>query len=386
MMNVRVGLVGYGNMGKSHAKWIHGGMVPGLVLSAICDNDEKTLALAKETYKDDVSYFDDYDKMVASKKVDAVIIAVPHYFHPPFAIKAMKEGLHVMVEKPAGVYTKQVEEMDSEAKKHPELVYAMMLNQRANPLYMKIKEMLDEGRIGSIRRVSWIATSWWRTQKYYDSSPWRATWSGEGGGVLVNQAPHNLDLMLWLFGMPKRMTAHLKYGSHRDISVEDDVTAYFEYENGASGVFITCTHDALGTDRLEIHGDKGKIIINDSSEVIVKTLYKSEDEYNKTLDFRHMLALIHGEAGEKLFEEERFTMPENWEKQHVDMLKNLSDAILHGAKLIAPGAEGIKEVQLSNSMHLSSWFGKEVEIPFDGDLFLSELNKRILEEKENGDK
>ena len=368
-------------MGTSHAKWLHAGMIEGAVLSAVCDNDPAHLDNARKAFGSDVQYFDDYKKLIDSGSSDAVIIAVPHYFHPSMAIYAMQHGLHTMVEKPAGVYTKQVKEMNDEAAKHPDLVYGMMFNQRMNPLYIRIKEMMDAHIIGDIRRVSWLITSWWRTQKYYDSSAWRATWEGEGGGVLMNQAPHQLDLLQWITGMPCRMQAHLKYGSHRDIDVEDDVTAYFEYPNGATGTLITCTHDAVGTDRLEIHGDNGKIIIEDSSKVTVKKLRKSEEELNRTLDFRQMLALVKGQTGEKLYDEEHFEIPENWEKQHVDVLINFSDAIRNGAELVAPGSEGIKAVEIADSMYLSDWLGKEVALPVDDDLFYSELQKRVEEEK-----
>ena len=381
MDNVRIGVIGYGNMGTSHAKWLHAGMIEGACLSAICDNDSAHLDNARNAFGGDVQYFDDYKKLIDSGSADAVIIAVPHYFHPSMAIYAMQHGLHAMVEKPAGVYTKQVKEMNDEAAKHPDLVYGMMFNQRMNPLYIRIKEMMDEHIIGDIRRVSWLITSWWRTQKYYDSSAWRATWEGEGGGVLMNQAPHQLDLLQWITGMPCKMHAHLKYGSHRDIDVEDDVTAYFEYPNGATGTLITCTHDAVGTDRLEIHGDNGKIIIEDSSKVTVKKLRKSEEELNRTLDFRQMLALVKGQAGEKLYDEEHFEIPENWEKQHVDVLINFSDAIRNGTKLVAPGSDGIKAVEIADSMYLSDWLGKEVMLPVDDDLFYSELQKRVEEEK-----
>lgn len=197
----------------------------------------------------------------------------------------------------------------------------------------------------------------------------------------MNQAPHQLDLLQWITGMPCKMHAHLKYGSHRDIDVEDDVTAYFEYPNGATGTLITCTHDAVGTDRLEIHGDNGKIIIEDSSKVTVKKLRKSEEELNRTLDFRQMLALVKGQTGEKLYDEEHFEIPENWEKQHVDVLINFSDAIRNGAELVAPGSEGIKAVEIADSMYLSDWLGKEVALPVDDDLFYSELQKRVEEEK-----
>ena len=380
MENVRYGVIGIGNMGTSHSGWLAGGKIPGATLTAVCDIDEKRRAWAKENLPE-VAVFEDYKELLDSNLVDAVIIAVPHYLHPEMAIESLKRNINTMVEKPAGVYASQIREMNSEAEKHPDVKFAMMFNQRTNPLYQKVKEILDAGTIGELRRVTWIITSWWRTQKYYDSSAWRATWAGEGGGVLVNQAPHQLDLLQWLCGMPSLMEAHLKYGSHRDITVEDDVTAYFEYPNGATGTFITCTHDALGTDRLEIHGDNGKIIITDSKCVTVKKMDKPEDVWNHELDFRQMLALVKGQTQQKLYTEETFECPENWDQQHIDVLINFTNAIAKGEELIAPGAEGIKAVEIANAMFLSDWLGHAVTIPVDDDLFYEKLQEKVQEEK-----
>ena len=380
MENVRYGVIGIGNMGTSHSGWLAGGKIPGATLTAVCDIDEKRRAWAKENLPE-VAVFEDYKELLDSKLVDAVIIAVPHYLHPEMAIEALKRNINTMVEKPAGVYASQIREMNAEAEKHPNVKFAMMFNQRTNPLYQKVKEILDAGTIGELRRVTWIITSWWRTQKYYDSSAWRATWAGEGGGVLVNQAPHQLDLLQWLCGMPSLMEAHLKYGSHRDITVEDDVTAYFEYPNGATGTFITCTHDALGTDRLEIHGDNGKIIITDSKCVTVKKMDKPEDVWNHELDFRQMLALVKGQTQQKLYTEETFECPENWDQQHIDVLINFTNAIAKGEELIAPGAEGIKAVEIANAMFLSDWLGHAVTIPVDDELFYAKLQEKVQEEK-----
>ena len=381
MNKVRFGMIGVGNMGTSHFGWLVNNRIEGACLSAVCDIDEGRRNWARENLPADVKIYDNYLDLLDSGLVDAVVIAVPHYLHPEMAIAALERDLHVMVEKPAGVYVNQIKEMNAAAARKPQLVFGMMFNQRMNPLYQKVKAILEEGTIGDIRRVSWMITSWWRTQKYYDSSAWRATWAGEGGGVLVNQAPHQLDLLQWLCGMPVNMQAHLKYGSHRDITVEDDVTAYFEYANGASGTFITCTHDALGTDRLEIHGDNGKIIITDSKTVTVKKLNKPEEVLNRELDFRQMLALVKGQTGEKLYTEESFECPENWDQQHIDVLINFTNAILHGEELIAPGAEGVKAVEIANAMFLSDWLGRTVEMPVDGDLFYEKLQERVKKEQ-----
>lgn len=380
MKNVRFGMIGVGNMGSSYARWLTGDRVPGASLGAVCDIDPARKAWCRDNLPDSVHFFDHYIDLMDSGLCDAVLVVVPHYLHPEIAINGLRRNLHVLVDKPAGIYARQIRAMNEEAARHDDLVFGMMFNQRMNPLYRRVKSIIDNGTIGPIRRVSWMITSWWRTQKYYDSSDWRATWWGEGGGVLVNQAPHQLDLLQWLCGMPVRIQAHLKYGSQRDITVEDDVTAYLEFDNGATGTFITCTHDALGTDLLEIHGDSGKIIIENSAKVTVRKLFKPEQELNKQLDFAQSMALVNGKSGERYFDEESFEEPENWEKQHIDVLINFTDAVLNGTELVAPGSDGIDAVQIANAMFLSDWLDESVALPVDEELFIKYLKQRIADE------
>ena len=381
MSVLRYGILGYGSMGTSHSMWLYkGARVPESTVTAVCDINPERLKAAKEKMPD-IEVYDNAEEFFEKGNFDCVIIAVPHYFHPTYAIEAFRHGKHVMCEKPAGVYTSQIQEMIDESKKHPELSFAMMFNQRANPLYKRLKDILDRKEIGELRRINWLITTWWRTQVYYDSSSWRATWGEEGGGVLVNQAPHQLDLIQWLFGLPSTVHSFIKYGSHRDILVDDDVTAYFEYPNGCTGTLITCTFDPLGTDRLEILGDEGKIIVENSSKVIVRKLMKNEEVYNRTLGFRDMMALVHGQTAEKLYDEYSFEEPEHWDIQHIDTLINFTNNILHGEKLISQGEEGINAVQLANAMYLSSWTGSDAKIPVDAVLFKKLLDERIEEEK-----
>lgn len=383
MKEVRFGIVGIGQMGGSHATWLAEGKVKNARLTAVCDVNPEKKEWASEKLPKDVKFFDNYIDMLDSKEIDAVLIATPHYDHPVIAIEALNRDLHTLVEKPAGVYTKKVREMNELAESKPHLIFGMMFNQRTNPLYQKIKEIVSNGEIGEIRRTNWIITTWWRPQAYYDMSSWRATWSGEGGGVLANQAPHQLDLWQWICGMPSKVRANLQFGSHRNIAVEDDVTAFVEYPNGATGTFITCTHDILGTDRFEIHGDKGKILVEGSKKVTVKRMKESENELNKRLTFADVANLFRGEGMSDIFDVEEFEIPDQWGTQHINVMINFTESILEGTPLLAPGTEGIKGVMLSNAMHLSSWLGKDVELPFNEDLYLSELNKRIEEEAKN---
>ena len=279
MDKVRLGIIGYGKIGSQHGKSILAGKIPEVELAAVADVDPDRLSEAKKTFGDGLPVFETASALIHSGICEAVLISVPHYDHPSIAIEAMEAGLHVLVEKPAGVYTKQVERMDQTAREHPELVYCIDFNQRTNPLYQKVKDLLDSGELGQRKRVIWIVTDWYRSQSYYDQGGWRATWDGEGGGVLLNQNPHNLDLWQWMCGMPKRVKANVYYGKHRKIEVEDDVTALVEYENGAIGCYITTVGDAPGTNRLEIDGERGKIVVEDG-KLIFYRLRISEPDFN----------------------------------------------------------------------------------------------------------
>ena len=297
-------------------------------------------------------------------------------------IEALKHDIHALVEKPAGVYTAQVKELNDYAAMKPELTFGIMFNQRNNPLYKKLKEIMDNGEIGKVRHTSWIITTWWRPQPYYDQSEWRATWGGEGGGVLVNQAPHQLDLWQWICGVPESVYSKVAYGFKRNIAVEDEVTAVVDYGNGATGVFVTSTHDIVGTDRFEILGDKGKIVVEDSLTATVTRLKKDETELSENMGMEDVAKLFMGQMNvEELYTTETIKFDSAWGEQHSGVLENFAANILDGTPLLAPGSDGIKGVRLANAIHLSSWTGKEVNLQeLDEELYLEELNKRIREE------
>jgi predicted dehydrogenase len=378
--NIRLGIIGLGAQGGMYAGLIAQGRVPGVELAAICDIDPAKAEVAARDYAD-VPFFDDYTALLDSGVVDSVVTTVPHYLHPEMGIAAIERGIHALVEKPAGVYSKQVAELNAVAEAHPETTFALMFNQRANPLYIRLKEIIDGGEIGSILRTNWIITNWWRPQGYYDQSAWRATWGGEGGGVLVNQAPHQLDLWQWLCGAPKSVYAKAAFGFRRDIAVEDEVTAFVDYGDGATGVFVTATHDIVGTDRLEILGSQGKIVVEGSKVATVTRLTKPERELSAEMDMSDVMRIFMGGADTSdLYTQETIEFPSAWGAQHADVLANFAAAILHGTPLIASGAEGIRGVRLANAIHLSSWTGREVPLDFDEDEFLTELNSRIQAE------
>lgn len=364
MEKVRLGIIGVGNMGSGHCRSIREGLTPEIELTAVADRREARREWAADFLPENVRIFSEGSDLISSGLCDAVLISVPHYQHPALAIEAFAHGLNVLCEKPAGVYTKQVREMNEAARKSG-LTFAMMFNQRTNCVYRKMKEIVLSGEMGAVKRVNWIVTDWYRTQAYYDSGDWRATWSGEGGGVLLNQCPHNLDLIQWICGMPSRVRAFCHEGKWHDVEVEDDVTAYLEYPNGATGVFITSTGDAPGTNRFEITLEMGKLVCEDEKLTQYK-LSQNEREYCRTT--------------KEGFKKPDCTVSEvktdGKNPQHPGVINAFAAHILHGSPLVADGCEGIWGLTLSNAMHLSSWLGKAVDIPFDEDLFLRELDKR----------
>ena len=377
---VRIGIIGLGAQGSMYAKFITDGLVPNMEIGAIADIDPTKAEIAATQYPD-VPFFSDHLAMIDSGSVDAVVTCVPHFLHPQIGIDALERNVHALLEKPAGVYTKQVAELNAYALTKPELRFGIMFNQRNNPLYIRLKEIVDNGEIGNILRSNWIITNWWRPQGYYDQSAWRATWGGEGGGVLVNQAPHQLDLWQWICGVPKSVYAKVAYGYRRNIAVEDEVTALVDYGNGATGVFITATHELTGTDRFEIVGDQGKIVVENSKTATVTRLKRPERELSESMDMTDVMKLFTGQLNtDDYYDQEIIEFDSPWGAQHAGVLENFAASILDGTPLLAPGSDGITGVRLANAIHLSSWTGTEVSLDFDEDEFLAELNSRIVAE------
>ena len=369
MNTVRLGVIGIGNMGTTHCKKVLEGACPDFTLTAICDKNPERISWAKENFDAPITYFEKAEDMLCSGLIDACIVAVPHYDHPGMAMACMEKGIHVLVEKPAGVYTKQVREMNEFAKKH-DVIFAMMFNQRTNHIYRKMRELVQSGNYGQIRRTNWLITNWYRPQCYYDSGDWRATWAGEGGGVLLNQCPHQLDLWQWICGMPKKVHAYMHFGKWHDIEVEDDVTAYVEYENGATGVFITSTGDPCGSNRFEIQMDRAKLVA-EGNTLTVTEFDMTEQEFSKT----NKNAFAHPQWIPVDIETDGLN------PQHVGVINAFGGAILRGEPLIADGCEGINGLTLSNAMHLSAWTGKTVELPFDEELYYNLLMERVATSK-----
>ncbi len=361
---VRIGIVGIGNMGSSHAKLMLEKKIPGATLAAICDTNPKRF----EAFPD-LPHWTDSDTMLREAKIDAVVVATPHYDHTTIGIAALKAGFHVLVEKPISVHKADAQRL-IDTKRTKKQVFAAMFNQRTDPRYRWLKQHIDSGDLGRINRINWIITNWFRSQYYYDTGAWRATWEGEGGGVLLNQCPHQLDLMQWLFGMPVAVRAFCQRGRFHDIEVEDDVTAYLEYANGANGVFITTTGEAPGTNRLEVAAENGRVIIEGNTINIVRNVI-SVSEFCRTTEKSFACPETYTET---------VTYPNHGE-QHLGIFKNFVAAINGEAELISPAVEGINSVELANAMILSGQQQKTIALPLDAAAYEKNLKALIRNSK-----
>ncbi len=360
---VRLAVIGVGVMAEMHIKYA--GELEGVVVSAVCDASAEALKRATKAYG--CPGFSDHIKLLEADACDAVLIATPHYSHTTIGIDALKAGKHVLVEKPISVHKADCEKLIA-AHTDKRLVFAAMFNQRTDPHYKKLKAMIDAGELGALVRVSWVITDWFRTEAYYRGGGWRATRAGEGGGVLLNQCPHQLDLMQWLFGMPTRVAGFCGFGVRHDIEVEDRVTAYLEYETGTTGTFITATGEAPGTNRLEVAGERGRVVIEGDQFLFTRNEVPA-DEFLRTSD-----------EGFARPETETIDIPVSGNGgQHKAVLANFVDAIRNGTALIAPAAEGIHSVELGNAMLYSALTGGVVEMPLDGAAYEARLKTLIAE-------
>jgi len=362
---VKIGVIGIGNIGSVHANALYSGKVRNAYLGALCDTSDKRRAELAELYPD-VPIFSTADELIASKAVDAVIISTPHYDHPTIAIKAFDGGLHVLSEKPMAVYCLAAREMIAAADRSGK-VFSVMFNQRNNRLFAKAREIVRSGELGELKRMVSIVTNWYRKQAYYDSGEWRATWSGEGGGVLMNQAPHNLDLWQWICGMPEEIYAECDVAKYHNIEVEDDATIFARYKNGATALFVSTTGEFPGTNRMEISGSKGKIVIENGT-LTYSALPIDEREYVAYPEKEKIAPEV------TVLEDEKYN-------GHILIIENFADAILNGTPLISDGREAINELTISNAAYLSAWTGEKIKLPMDDELFLKMLQERTQTSK-----
>ncbi len=367
MTSVRIGIIGMGNIGKHHATYLLEGKVPRAQLTAVCSTSPDKLA---DYATKGVKVFGDALELIRSKTVDAVIIATPHYQHTTLGIAAFEAGLHVMVEKPISAHKADAERLIAAHQKNPQLQFAGMFQLRVEPRYEKIRALIRKGDLGEIVRVNWVNTDWFRGEAYYTSSAWRATWKGEGGGVLLNQCLHNLDVLQWLLGMPARVRGFCQLGRFHQIEVEDNVTAYLEWPNRATGVFVSSTGEAPGANRFEIVGTRGTLILEHGKLHFTRNA-ADMIEFSRT-------AKSGFTKPDATTEEIPFAKAAN---QHASLMQNYIAAIFDGAPLIAPGADGLNSVELANAMVYSSLQNETVELPLSSAAWETKLNQLIAGSK-----
>ncbi len=363
MNKVRLGIIGLGNIGKHHCGYLLDKKIARAELTAACSPVPAELDL----YRGRIPHlFSDGEQLIKSGQCDAVIVATPHYQHTTLGIATLEAGLHVMIEKPVSAHKADAERLIACAQKHPKQIFAGMFQMRVEPRYARIQKLIQSGELGAVVRVNWIITDWFRTEAYYASGGWRATWKGEGGGVLLNQCLHQLDMLQWLCGMPSRVRGFCQLGRFHDIEVEDNVTCYLEWANGATGVFISSTGEAPGTNRFEIVGTRGKLVL----------------ENNKLTFTRNDADMVEFSKASK----SGFAKPEVWNVEipfadapnpHGTLMQNFVDAILDGAPLIAPGDHGMGSVELANVLLYSSLIDSPVKLPMDGAAWEAKLNELI---------
>lgn len=354
MEKVRMGVVGVGVMGLGHLNDIK--QIQEIELAGVCDINESQVQKEAETFG--CTAYTDYKQMVRRDHLDAVLIATPHYFHPETTIWAFEKGVHVLCEKPMAVTIGEAQKMIDAHVKRPELHFGLMLLFRIHPLWMKLKKLITSGEFGHINRISWTITDWYRTQAYYNSSSWRGTWKGEGGGILMNQCPHQLDLFQWLFGMPAKVFARVTRGRYHQVEIEDDVNALMEYADGTICTFNTSTGEAPGTNRLEIAADRGRVVVENGRIQFDRTV-TPVSEFTRT-------------STEMWGKPEVWSIPipiEGVDLKHKGVTQNFVQAILNKKELVASGAEGMNSLMLANAMLYSGLKGQVVDLPLDAALY-----------------
>lgn len=358
---VRLGIIGLGNIGQQHIEHILTS-VSGCEITAICSRQPKAISGLEKA-----RHFSDYRQLMDSGLVDAVLIATPTMAHFEQASYALSKGLHLLVEKPIGLSCQEGEQLIAQHEQKQQ-VFALMLNQRTDPLFITMKEYVDSGRIGAIQRTQWTMTNWFRPEVYFKVSDWRATWKGEGGGLLVNQCIHNLDIFQWICGLPVSVQGFCGFGKYHDIEVEDEATAYLRYNNGATGLFVGSTGEAPGINRFDIVGDLGTLSF-DGERLTLISNSDSAREFSKTT--RDMF-------GTPATTRQDIT-PDRQVNQHARLIQNFIDAIREQVPLISPAEQGLRSLALANAILLSSWDNRTVALPLDSAEYQQALDQRIAQ-------
>lgn len=393
MGEIRFGIIGMGTQGQLYARILAAKpLMAGMTalgkpahcrLSAVCNRS--SASLQEWENEPGISVFSDYKEMLAAHVCDAVVITVPHLSHAEIAVEAIRHKIHVLCEKPAAIAASEVRKMLAASEENPSASVGIMFNQRVNQIYKALRDKISNGELGTLRRYNWIANNWWRPDSYYASGSWRGTWQGEGGGILVNQAPHQLDLCAWLFGRPESIFAICREGAYRDISVDDEVTLVSAYPGGAIGVFTACTTDPLGKNRLEIDFSKGKVIVDEDREATVYHFTRDEAEWNATMDYRAFLGAMLRDP-ERIYTTETITNSVVFGQNHKLMFENFAAHVLYGEPLIADLQDGLVEAQIANTAYLSAKRHAQLPFPCAEEDYQAFLQGRIAKERDGANR
>lgn len=354
---VKIGIIGAGRQGGKYIKFFLENRMKNAELKAICDIDVGRFDEVDPSHI--CEHYTDYKLMLSKKTIDAIIIDTPHYLHPVIALEAVKYDIHVLSDKPLGVDAYTVKKLKNELSGR-KLKFGVLFNQRMLPVYQRIKEIIENQELGKLKRCVWEVTDWYRPQKYYDIGGWRSTWKGEGGGVLINQCVHNIDMIQHLFGMPLKINSSIEYGVYHKTEIDDSVVANFMYSDGFMCTLISSTGETPGTNRLEISGTKGKLVFDVFDKLKFELNDIPEDVFsNETSSPRYMLKF--GKPGVTRKEEKINTNTE----AHVMCIQDFINAIVYDRKPSADYYDGLACVQIINAIYYSDWKGKKVELPVD---------------------
>jgi predicted dehydrogenase len=358
-----MGIIGLGAMGKSHAEIA--ATTEEMCLKAVCDSDPSVAKSIAE--KTGARAFRNAADLIGSCMVDAVIVAVPHPFHARLAISALEAGLGVLCEKPMAVTVMEADRM-LEAAQRTKAPLSIMFQHRSNGIFQTAKRIIDEGRLGTLYRTCLISTCF-RSQAYYDSASWRATWAGEGGGVTINQAPHDLDMFTWLGGLPGLVRARSATRRH-DIECEDEVSAILEYPSGAEGYLHFSTNEVPGQNLMEFRGETGRLII-EGGKIRLETSRQGIQEFNdQTRDMWGCPAFAPEDVD-----------PDPTPSSHARIITNFVRHMLKGEPLLMPPEEGLRSMEMINALILGGRTGEPVSIPVDRTRY-----ERFMEELRRGSK
>ena len=374
--SVRIALIGTGGMGRKYANLILFGRIPGMELTAMVCRSENAREWAADTLRTlpegskSPRIFDSADSLFAEPDLyDAVLIVTPHKTHPELAKRAFALGKHVLSDKPAAVTAAEAEEMCVKAEENG-VLFSLMFQQRFIPKHVRIKAIIESGLLGRIRRVLMESTRYFRTEFYHASGTWRSSWAGEGGGLLINQGQHILDLWQYLFGMPESVFAEIPFGKYNNFDVDDEATIVMRYADGMTGTFIASTGEADGADRLTISGSKGRLVLT-GDEIGLAVYSEDSDLYRRNAQVTDARDLRIVRSVEPFGQEAPMS-------EYIALLTNFVAAVRGEEELVSTGRSGIGSLALTNAAYLSAWKDERIKLPVDGEEYAGFLAAKCL--------